>query len=149
MYFVSFFHEATIRSRTVHTVVRETDQFTHLCVLHIGRDMLDYVSKRIVSIVLTPQPFLQVAFEELFRCSCTRHTSFDSPPCIFNALCVRTCVIFFSNIATRTHLAMKFVVSTSMYYCNFPADTLLTTRAGCFPCTTVCTGRDPPKFCTT
>ena len=37
VYFVSFFHEATIRSRTVHTVVRGTDQFTHLCVLHIGR----------------------------------------------------------------------------------------------------------------
>ena len=35
--FVPFFHEATIRSWTVHTVVRETDQFTHLCVLYIGR----------------------------------------------------------------------------------------------------------------
>ena len=54
--------------------------------------MLDYVSKRIVSIVLTPQSFLYVAFEEIFVCPCTRDTSFDSPSCIFNALCVRTCV---------------------------------------------------------
>ena len=37
VYFVSFLHEATIRSRTVHTVVGGTDQFTHLCILHISR----------------------------------------------------------------------------------------------------------------
>ena len=37
VYFVSFLLEATIRSRTVHTVVREKDQFTHLCILHISR----------------------------------------------------------------------------------------------------------------
>ena len=37
VYFVSFLHEATIRSRTVHTVARGTDQFTHLCILYISR----------------------------------------------------------------------------------------------------------------
>ena len=38
------------------------------------------VSKTIISRVLMPQPFLQVAFEEIFGCSSTRHTSFDSRP---------------------------------------------------------------------
>ena len=37
VYFISFLLEATIRSRTVHTVVRGTDQFTHLCLNHISR----------------------------------------------------------------------------------------------------------------
>ena len=40
-------------------------------------------------------------------------------------------------IVICTHLAMKYVVSTSMYCYNFLADTLLTTRAGCVPCITV------------
>ena len=30
--------------------------------------------------------FLQVATEEIFGYSCTRHSSFDSPPCIFDAM---------------------------------------------------------------
>ena len=38
------------------------------------------VSKTIISRVLMPQPFLQVAFEEIFGCSSTRHASFDSRP---------------------------------------------------------------------
>ena len=53
---------------------------------------------------------------------------------------------FSSSIATHTRLAMKLVVSMIVYYYIHVLDTLLTTRAGCVPCTTVCTGRDPRLF---
>ena len=55
--------------------------------------MLDYVSKRIVSIVLTPQSFLCVAFEEIFGCPCTRDTSFDISIMYFQcAVCAHLCL---------------------------------------------------------
>ena len=65
----------------------------------------------------------------------------------FGGRCRRNATVL-RCIVIRTHHAMKFVVSTSMYCYNFLADTLLTTRAGSVPCTIVCTGRDPPKLCT-
>ena len=55
--------------------------------------MLDYVSKRIVSIVLTPQSFLCVAFEEIFGCPCTRDTLFDISIMYFQcAVCAHLCL---------------------------------------------------------
>ena len=50
------------------------------------------------------------------------------------------------RIVIRTHLAMKFVVSTSMFCNNFLEGTLSTKQAGCVPCSAVCTDHDPPKF---
>ena len=49
-------------------------------------------------------------------------------------------------IVIRTHLAMKFRRVHVDVLLQFSRGTLY---CGCVPCTTVCTGRDPPKFCTT
>ena len=55
---------------------------------------------------------------------------FEKPDAVEKPLS-RQCIVI------CTHLAMKFVVSTSMYCYIFLADTLLTTRAGRVPCITV------------
>ena len=55
-------------------------------------DMLQYVLKGVFSVMLTPHKLLEVAFDEFLGCSCTGITSLHSPPCIFDALCVGTCV---------------------------------------------------------
>ena len=89
--FISFLHEVAIGTRIVHTVARgtlcaslRTPFKSAICLIMFPKE----------SVVLTPQPFLWVAFEEILGCSRTRHTSFDSPPCIFNVLGVSTCVCF-------------------------------------------------------
>ena len=83
---ILFLSSIKIGSRTVHILVRRTIYGS----LHTTYDV--DVSKRIISVVVTPQPFLQVTFEEIFGCSHTRHTLFDSPLYIFSALGVRTCI---------------------------------------------------------
>ena len=87
VYFVSFFHEATIRWRTVHTVVRGTDQFTHLCVLHIGwrYAWLCFQKVRFHSADATTIPvgsFRRDLWMFLYEAYFV---------CIFNALCVLAC----------------------------------------------------------
>ena len=90
---LSLFHmskHGLFGSRTVHRGCNCGSLYVVADVIKFG-DMLHNVSKGIFSVMLTPHKLLQVAFKMFFGCSCTGQTSLYST-CIFDALCVSTCV---------------------------------------------------------